>query len=122
MKRMLSNNRNIFKFKNFNPIYRFIKKFNLNSFNYNKHVFSYIKFFELKKSILEDRKPKKNEDIENNIFSKNKFIFNKLKFDFDPDDRVNSTMGYNIDTGKSLPKNKETIIGYSFNILSFKFT
>ena len=52
---MVLENRNIFKFKNFNPIYRFIRRFNLKSFNYNKNVISYTKFFELKKlpNILE---------------------------------------------------------------------
>ena len=48
---MVLENRNIFKFKNFNPIYRFIRRFNLKSFNYNKNVISYTKFFELKKLI-----------------------------------------------------------------------
>ena len=46
--------------------------------------------------------------------------FDKIKVEFDPDNRAPITMGYNVDTGKRIPKNKETNIGYTFSIDNFE--
>ena len=40
--------------------------------------------------------------------------------ELDPEKKIESTMGYNVDTGKKISKSKKTIIGYQFDILSFK--
>ena len=74
----------------------------------------------IKKAILDGQKPKKNEDIDNNIFLDNSFIYNKFEIELDPEKKIESTMGYNVDTGKRISKSKKTIIGYEFDILSFK--
>jgi len=77
-------------------------------------------FIKIKKAILSGHKPKKNEDIDNNIFLDNNFIYNKFEIELDPEKKIESTMGYNVDTGKRISKSKETIIGYQFDILSFE--
>ena len=78
-------------------------------------------FIKIKKAILSGHKPKKNEDIDNNIFLDNNFIYNKFEIEFDLDKKLKITMGYNVDTGKRILKGKKTIIGYESDILSFKF-
>jgi hypothetical protein len=77
-------------------------------------------FIKIKKAILSGHKPKKNEDIDNNIFLDNNFIYNKFEIELDPEKKIEFTMGYNVDTGKKISKSKKTIIGYQFDILSFK--
>jgi len=79
-------------------------------------------FIKIKKAILSGHKPKKNENIDNNIFLDNNFIYNKFEIEFDLDKKLKITMGYNVDTGKRILKSKETIIGYESDILSFKFS
>ena len=79
------------------------------------------KFIKIKNAILDGHKPKKNEDIDNNIFLNNNFIYNKFEIEFDLDKKLKITMGYNVDTGKRILKGKKTIIGYESDILSFKF-
>ena len=56
--------RTIFKFKNFKPIIKFLKKFDLKSFTNKKKVQSYMNFFGLHyllKEIPEDRIKNKNK-------------------------------------------------------------
>ena len=74
----------------------------------------------IRKAIIGDRKLGKNEEIDFNKFPHDKLMFKKLRVEFDPDNRVPSTMGYNVDTGKRISKNKETNIGYIFSIDNFK--
>ena len=74
----------------------------------------------IKKAIIGERKLGKNEEVDNNKFPHDKLIFNKFRVEFDPDNRAPSTMGYNVNTGKRIPKNKETNIGYTFFIDNFE--
>ena len=60
------------------------------------------------------------EEIDFNKFPHDKLMFKKLRVEFDPDNRLPSIMGYNVDTGKRISKNKETNIGYIFSIDNFK--
>ena len=56
--------RKIFKFKNFQPIKKFLKNFNLKSFVYKNKIQTYINFFELDyllKEIREDKIKNKNK-------------------------------------------------------------
>ena len=78
-------------------------------------------FIKIKKAILDGQKPKKNEDIDNNIFLDNSFIYNKFEIELDPDKKIESVMSYNVDNGKKISNSKKIIIGYDFDILSFKF-
>ncbi len=75
-------------------------------------------FENIKKGILNGRKPEKNIDIEGNPFKNNSFKPNKLEIEFDTDDRGKMLMGYDPNTGKRLKKSEETILGYNFSILS----
>ena len=57
----MSLNRKIFKFKNYNSISKFLKKYNLKSFNNYKKVKEYSNFFELDKIIFQLRIDKNSQ-------------------------------------------------------------
>jgi|TARA_B100001094_G_scaffold217525_1_gene211604 hypothetical protein len=78
------------------------------------------KFNLIKKAIIGERRLGKDEEVNNYKFPNDKLMFKKFRVEFDPDNRGPITMGYNVDTGKRIPKNKETIIGYIFSIDNFE--
>ena len=77
-----------------------------------------INFENIKKGILNGRKPEKNIDIEGNPFINNLLNFNKIKVEFDPDDRGNMVIGHDVNTGKKYPNKKEIIYGYTLEVNS----
>ena len=79
-------------------------------------------FENIKKGILNGRKQEKNIDIEGDPFISNLLNFEKIKVEFDSDDRSNMTIDFDINTHKKIPNKKKIIYGYTFgvNTLSVK--
>lgn len=75
-----------------------------------------VNFESIKKCILDGRKPKKNVDLEGNLQISKSLNFNKIKVEFNPNNKTPSTIDYDVNTNKKFSNNKKIIYSYQFDI------